>query len=121
MNLEEYLCREEGFSPVEAGGIIMAGKVLVNDQVCQQKHYALRDGDRVRVKYERKKYATRSPSPCHRTTAPGQDTATRIPSFRLMPRIRYAWMWGRRRAVLPIVCFSMGRPRFTLWMWPTVF
>lgn len=29
MNLEEYLCREEGFSPVEAGGIIMAGKVLV--------------------------------------------------------------------------------------------
>lgn len=40
MNLEEYLCREEGFSPVEAGGIIMAGKVLVNDQVCQQKHYA---------------------------------------------------------------------------------
>lgn len=60
MNLEEYLCREEGFSPVEAGGIIMAGKVLVNDQVCQQKHYALRDGDRVRVKYERKKYATRS-------------------------------------------------------------
>lgn len=60
MNLEEYLCREEGFSPVEAGGIIMAGKVLVNDQVCQQKHYALRDEDRVRVKYERKKYATRS-------------------------------------------------------------
>lgn len=45
MNLEEYLCREEGFSPVEAAGIIMAGKVLVNDQVCQQKHYALRDGD----------------------------------------------------------------------------
>ena len=47
MNLEEYLCREEGFSPVEAGGIIMAGKVLVNDQVCQQKHYALRDGETV--------------------------------------------------------------------------
>ena len=111
MNLEEYLCREEGFSPVEAGGIIMAGKVLVNDQVCQQKHYALRDGDRVRVKYERKKYATRS----------GYSWKRRCPSFRLMPRIRYAWMWGRRRAVLPIVCFSMGRLRFTLWMWPTVF
>lgn len=60
MNLEEYLCREQGFSPVEAGGIIMAGKVLVNDQVCQQKHYVLKDNDQVRVKYEKKKYATRS-------------------------------------------------------------
>ena len=28
---------------------------------------------------------TGSPSPCQRTTAPGQDTATRIPSSRLMP------------------------------------
>ncbi len=32
MDLEEYLCRKEGFAPAEANGIIMAGKALVNDE-----------------------------------------------------------------------------------------
>ncbi len=60
MDLEEYLCRKEGFSAAEANGIIMAGKALVNDEVCLERHYILKDSDRVRVKYEKKKYATRS-------------------------------------------------------------
>lgn len=60
MNLLEYVCDSYGLSEFESNGYIMAGKVLVNDQVCSWPKYQIRKCDSVRVKYKKTDFVTRA-------------------------------------------------------------
>lgn len=60
MTLIEYICDKYGFSEFEANGYIMAGKVLVNEEVCSWIKYKVRKDDAVRVKYKKSDYVTRA-------------------------------------------------------------
>jgi len=60
MNLIEYICKEYGMGEFEANGCIMAGKVLVNDQVCSWVKYKLKKDDRIRMKYKKTDFVTRA-------------------------------------------------------------
>jgi len=60
MNLIEYICREYGLDEFEANGYIMAGKVLVNDEVCSWVKYKVKKDDAVRIKYKKADFVTRA-------------------------------------------------------------
>lgn len=73
MDLLEYVCETYGYNEFVANGLIMAGKVLVNDEVCSWIKYKIKKNDRVRVKEKKKKFVTRS----------GYKLEKAIQSFRL--------------------------------------
>lgn len=60
MFLIEYIRDKYGFSEFEANGYIMAGKVLVNEEVCSWIKYKIRKDDVVRIKHKKSDYVTRS-------------------------------------------------------------
>ncbi len=60
MNLIEYVCDSFSLSEFEANGYIMAGKVLVNDQVCSWVKYKIKKGDSVRIKFKKTDFVTRA-------------------------------------------------------------
>jgi 23S rRNA (cytidine1920-2'-O)/16S rRNA (cytidine1409-2'-O)-methyltransferase len=60
MNLIEYICEEYGLGEFEANGCIMAGKVLVNDEVCSWVKYKVKKNDRIRMKYKKTDFVTRA-------------------------------------------------------------
>lgn len=60
MSLLEYICDSFGLSEFEANGYIMAGKVLVNDEVCSWIKYKVKADDSVRIKYKKTDFVTRA-------------------------------------------------------------
>ena len=60
MNLIEYVCGSYGLSEFEANGYIMAGRVLVNDEVCSWIKYKVKKEDRVRIKFKKTDFVTRA-------------------------------------------------------------
>lgn len=60
MNLMEYVCHSYGLGEFEANGYIMAGKVLVNDQVCSWVKYKVKKDDRIRIKFKKTDFVTRA-------------------------------------------------------------
>lgn len=60
MYLIEYICDSYGLSEFESNGYIMAGRVLVNDQVCSWPKYKIKNKDSVRVKYKKTDFVTRA-------------------------------------------------------------
>ena len=60
MNLIEYVCESYGLSEFDANGYIMAGKVLVNDEVCSWIKYKVKKDDRNRIKFKKTDFVTRA-------------------------------------------------------------
>lgn len=60
MNLIEYVCDCYGLNEFEANGYIMAGKVLVNDEVCSWIKYKIKKDDRIRIKFKKTDFVTRA-------------------------------------------------------------
>lgn len=60
MNLIEYVCDCYGLSEFEANGYIMAGKVLVNDEVCSWIKYKVKKCDHIRIKFKKTDFVTRA-------------------------------------------------------------
>jgi len=60
MNLLQYICIHYELDEFEANGYIMAGKVLVNEEVCSWVKYKVKDDDIVRIKYKKKDFVTRA-------------------------------------------------------------
>jgi 23S rRNA (cytidine1920-2'-O)/16S rRNA (cytidine1409-2'-O)-methyltransferase len=60
MTLLAYVCKEKGVSEFEGQGMILAGKVFVNQSVCTSVKQEVGPEDRVDIHYKEKKYATRS-------------------------------------------------------------
>jgi 23S rRNA (cytidine1920-2'-O)/16S rRNA (cytidine1409-2'-O)-methyltransferase len=60
MTLLAYVCKEKNVSEFEGQGMILAGKVFVNQSVCTSVKQEVGDKDRVDIHYKEKKYATRS-------------------------------------------------------------
>lgn len=60
MTLIEYVCEEYQYSEFVANGMIMGGKVLVNEEVCDWINYRLKKKDVVRIKEKKSKFVTRS-------------------------------------------------------------
>lgn len=60
MHLIEYICDKYGFSEFEANGYIMAGRVLVNEEICSWIKYKIRKDDVIRIKHKKSDYVTRS-------------------------------------------------------------
>ncbi len=60
MNLIEYVCESYGLSEFDANGYIMAGKVLVNDEVCSWIKYKVKNDDRIRIKFKKTDFVTRA-------------------------------------------------------------
>ena len=60
MNLIEYVCESYGLSEFDANGYIMAGKVLVNDEVCSWIKYKVKKDDRIRIKFKKTDFVTRA-------------------------------------------------------------
>jgi 23S rRNA (cytidine1920-2'-O)/16S rRNA (cytidine1409-2'-O)-methyltransferase len=60
MNLLEYVCKEKDVAEFEGQGLILAGKVLVNQSVCTSTKQVITQHDKVTFHYKEKKYATRS-------------------------------------------------------------
>lgn len=60
MKLLDYLTENYGLSSFEANGYIMAGKVLVNEEVCSWINYSLKEKDKVRIKMKKKDFVTRA-------------------------------------------------------------
>lgn len=60
MKLLDYLCENYGLSTFEANGYIMAGKVLVNEEVCSWINYPIKEKDQIRIKMKQKDFVTRA-------------------------------------------------------------
>lgn len=60
MKLLDYLSDNYGLSSFEANGYIMAGKVLVNEQVCSWINYPVKEKDKIRIKMKQKDFVTRA-------------------------------------------------------------
>lgn len=60
MSLLDYICQKYGLCEVEANGLIMAGRVLVNEQVCIWVKYKVKKNDVIRIKYRKSEFVTRS-------------------------------------------------------------
>lgn len=60
MFLIEYICDKYGFNEFEANGYIMAGRVLVNEEICSWIKYKIRKDDVIRIKQKKSNYVTRS-------------------------------------------------------------
>lgn len=60
MRLLDYLIDNYGLSSFEANGYIMAGKVLVNEEVCSWINYPVKEKDKIRVKMKQKDFVTRA-------------------------------------------------------------
>lgn len=60
MFLLEYICEQYGLTEFEANGVILAGKVLVNQVSCTSSKYKIKKEDKIYLKYKKEKYVTRS-------------------------------------------------------------
>jgi 23S rRNA (cytidine1920-2'-O)/16S rRNA (cytidine1409-2'-O)-methyltransferase len=60
MTLLAYVCKEKDVSEFEGQGMILAGKVFVNQSVCTSIKQEIGTKDVVDIHYKEKKYATRS-------------------------------------------------------------
>lgn len=60
MYLLEYICNEYGVSEFDANGLIMAGRVLINEQVCSWTKYKIKKQDVVRIRYKKADFVTRA-------------------------------------------------------------
>lgn len=60
MTLLEYVIKYKAINEFEANGIILAGKVTVNNNICTSCKYNLKEKDRIIINYNKKKYVTRS-------------------------------------------------------------
>ena len=60
MKLLDYLIDNYGLSSFEANGYIMAGKVLVNEEVCSWIIYPVKAIDKIRIKMKQKDFVTRA-------------------------------------------------------------
>lgn len=60
MKLLDYLIDNYGLSSFEANGYIMAGKILVNEEVCSWINYPVKDKDKIRIKMKQKDFVTRA-------------------------------------------------------------
>lgn len=60
MQLMEYVIAQTGLDEFEAQGIILAGKVYLNNAVCTFGKQEIKDKDQVTIKYTEKKYVTRA-------------------------------------------------------------
>ena len=60
MYLIEFICQHYGYSDFIANGLIMSGKVLVNDEVCIWGKYKIKEKHQIRIKNKQKKFVTRS-------------------------------------------------------------
>lgn len=60
MKLIEYVCRKYEYSEFEANGYIMAGKVLVNNEMCTWPKRVITESDIIRIKHKKSKFVTRS-------------------------------------------------------------
>ena len=56
MYLIEFICQHYGYSDFIANGLIMSGKVLVNDEVCIWGKYKINEKDQIRIKNKQKKF-----------------------------------------------------------------
>lgn len=60
MQLLEYVCSQTKLDSFESKGIILSGKVYINNEICTSYKHTLKKNDIVTIKYEGKKYVTRS-------------------------------------------------------------
>lgn len=60
MQLIEYVRNHNGMDEFEARGIILAGKVYVNQEICAYCKQDISAGDTVTIKHSEKKYVTRA-------------------------------------------------------------
>lgn len=60
MKLLEYVSETMNMSAFEARGVILAGKVYINEEICTAYKYDIKENDNVDIRYFEKKYVTRS-------------------------------------------------------------
>lgn len=60
MFLLEYICEQYEMTEFEANGVILAGKVFINQVACTSVKYNIKKGDKIHLKYKKEKYVTRS-------------------------------------------------------------